>query len=38
VLAAIADGTLDMARLESMHRLVAEEAALERTQQRARRR
>jgi len=38
VLAAIADGTLDKARLESMHRLVAEEAALERTQQRARRR
>jgi ribosome biogenesis GTPase len=42
VLAAIADGTvdgtLDRARLESMRRLVAEEAALERTQQRARRR
>ena len=38
VLAAIADGTLDKARLEGMHRLVAEEAALERTQQRARRR
>jgi ribosome biogenesis GTPase len=38
VLVAIAEGTLDAARLESMHRLVAEEAALERAQQRARRR
>jgi hypothetical protein len=35
---AIAEGRLDARRLEAMRRLVAEEAALEREQERAKRR